>query len=520
MTSADNYIQFSFDPYDWVSEGIKIADDNNLTKPSSEQSVTRNREIVRGANKTGYKPNDSRSFDEQFDLNTGLSTFLDQELLEAVEDNVQDINSELDLGGDLSPSKLKFTSRAIGVFDFSQASNGLIRPVEYYSELEKKVIDSSDVFQSSLGSVDYNYYNLDDKEVVVQKRQKGTTEMVENCPELKVLNDAKSSLFLPFLNGKIVTECKGFRLKFSTTNKKVYAIREKKGGGIAPYVDLYFTSGENFQMNPEQMLISMMPNLMLARVLERSGVRVRIFCMFPQNIGGEWLLKIFMIKNYGETTDINKISTFTSDTRFFRYWMWNASAGWNFKMTNGSRNYGGSEGSMIPHGKIETVGMPYIRNFVADKIDRGEFPSQVVDKRLMIFSGLRASEDQSLTSDDTKLQIANSFKKASDYVQIQLSKTPNKVIKEIIKKRKADGESDYKISTYLNGVITQAMSTTSQIRTQSLSEIDEELRSGIIDKNEYFNKYRTQVQRDTQEYQNEIIEERNKYLQMVENNLK
>jgi hypothetical protein len=189
-------------------------------------------------------------------------------------------------------------------------------------------------------------------------------------------------------------------------------------------------------------------------------------------------------------------------------------------MTNGSRNYGGSEGSMIPHGKIETVGMPYIRNFVADKIDRGEFPSQVVDKRLMIFSGLRASEDQSLTSDDTKLQIANSFKKASDYVQIQLSKTPNKVIKEIIKKRKADGESDYKISTYLNGVITQAMSTTSQIRTQSLSEIDEELRSGIIDKDRYFDKYRTQVQRDTQEYQNEIIEERNKYLQMVENNLK
>ena len=520
MTSADNYIQFSFDPYDWVSEGIKIADDNNLTKPSSEQSVTSNRTIVRGANKKGYKPNDSRSFEEQFDLNTGLSTFLDQELLEEVESNVQDINSQLDLGGDITPAKLKFTSRAIGVFDFSQASNGLIRPVEYYSELEKKVIDSKDVFQSTLGSIDYSYYILDEKEVVVQKRQKGTTEMVENCPELKVLNDAKSSLFLPFLNGKIVTECKDFRLKFSTTNKKVYAVREKKGGGIAPYVDLYFTSGENYDWNPEQMLISMMPNLMLARVLERSGVRVRIFCMFPQDISGTWLLKIFMIKNYGETTDINKISTFTSDTRFFRYWMWNASAGWNFKMTNGSRNYGGSQGRMIPHEEIETIAMPFIRNFVADKIDRGEFPSQVVDKRLMLFSGLKSEEGQSLTSAETKLQIANSFKSISDYVQIQLTKTPNKVIKDIINRKKADGESNSQIKTYLDGVITQAMSTTSQIRTQSLSEIDEELRSGIIDKDRYFDKYRTQVQRDTQEYQNEIIEERNKYLQMIENNLK
>tara|TARA_R110002153_G_scaffold72047_1_gene188878 strand:- start:65 stop:667 length:603 start_codon:yes stop_codon:yes gene_type:complete len=200
--------------------------------------------------------------------------------------------------------------------------------------------------------------------------------------------------------------------------------------------------------------------------------------------------------------------------------MWNASAGWNFKMTNGSRNYRGSQGRMIPHEEIETIGMPFIRNFVADKIDRGEFPSQVVDKRLMLFSGLKSEEGQSLTSAETKLQIANSFKRISDYVQIQLSKTPNKVIKDIINSKKADGESNSQITQYLDGVITQAMSTTSQIRTQSLSEIDEELRSGIIDKNEYFNKYRTQVQRDTQEYQNEIIEERNKYLQMIENNLK
>jgi two-component sensor histidine kinase len=138
----------------------------------------------------------------------------------------------------------------------------------------------------------------------------------------------------------------------------------------------------------------------------------------------------------------------------------------------------------------------------------------------MLFSGLKSEEGQSLTSAETKLQIANSFKSISDYVQIQLTKTPNKVIKDIINRKKADGESNSQIKTYLDGVITQAMSTTSQIRTQSLSEIDEELRSGIIDKDRYFDKYRTQVQRDTQEYQNEIIEERNKYLQMIENNLK
>lgn len=518
MSSRESYIQFSFDPYKWVEEGTKIADDNNLPKATTENSATRNTDKVREANKYGYKSNDNRSFSEQFDINTGLSTFLDQPLLDIVEENVSDIKSELDLGGDITPAKLKFTSRAIGVFDFSQASIGLIRPVEYYSESTNKIIDSSKVFQSTLGKIKYSYYLVDGEERIVQKRQRGTTEMVSNCPELKVLKDETTQLFLPFLNGKIVNECKGYRLKYATTNKKVYAVREKKGGGIAPYVDLYFTSGENWRYNPEQMLISMMPNLMLARVLERSGVRVRIFCIYPQNIGGTRLYKIFMIKNYGETVDINKISTFTSDTRFFRYYMWNASTGWNYKMTN-NKNYGGSDGSMVGHDYIERTTMPYVRNFVSAMIDRGDFPSQVVNKRLMLFSGLRADEKQKLNSDETKEEIAKVFSRISDYVQLQLSKTPNKVFKSIIKRLEQKGDSKSDIKRYLDNMITQSLSTTSEIRSIELSKLDEQLKTQAITKDAYDRMFREQVQLDTKEYQDDILEERNKYLEMINKNI-
>jgi len=518
MSSKDSYIQYSFDPYKWVEEGTKIASDNNLPLETTQNTVTSNTTIVRDSNKYGYKSNDSKSFEQQFDINTGLSTFLDQPLLDIVEENVQDIKSDLDLGGDITPAKLKFTSRAIGVFDFSQASIGLIRPVEYYSESTNRVIDSSKVFQSTLGKIKYSYYLVDGKERIVQKRQRGTTEMVSNCPELKVLKDETTQLYLPYLNGKVVNECKGYRLKYATTNKKVYAIREKKGGGIAPYVDLYFTSGENWKYNPEQMLISMMPNLMLARVLERSGVRIRIFCIFPQNIGGTRLYKIFMMKNYGETVDINKISTFTSDTRFFRYYMWNASSGWNFKMTN-SKQYGGSDGGMVSHKYIERTSMPYLRNYVSSMIERGSFPSQVVDKRLMLFSGLKSEVGQKLNSDETKEEIAEQFSRISDYVQLQLSKTPNKVFKSIIKRLEQKGDGKSKIKSYLDDMITQSLSTTSEIRTTTLTELDEQLKTQAITKTEYDNMFREQVQLDTREYQDEILEERNKYFEMINKNL-
>ena len=214
------------------------------------------------------------------------------------------IVAKLDLGGDLKASRIKFTDRPLGVFSFAQASKGLIRPVEYYSIQEDKIIEPNSVFKGVLNQgtpneIDYFYYLKDGQEVLVEKRQEGTTEMLKNCPTLLPKLDEVSKLVLPYdINNKIVNSCDGYRLRFTSTIKKVYAYREKKGGGTAPYVDIYLATGQNSGFDPEQMLIQAMPNILLARILEKSGVKVRMFGFFNQNIDYDSVNKFYMIKNY------------------------------------------------------------------------------------------------------------------------------------------------------------------------------------------------------------------------------
>jgi hypothetical protein len=287
--ASETFLNFAFDPYKFIEEGIKIAEDNNLTiRP---QSVVTGGSSVSGKNYNwyGYNASSTLSIEEQFNINSGLGSFLDQDLINDVESSYSNIIAKLDLGGDLKASRIKFTDRPLGVFSFAQASKGLIRPVEYYSLLEDKVIDADLVFRGVLNEgkpseIDYFYYLKDSQEVLVEKRQEGTTEMLKNCNTLVPKLDEFSKLVLPYdSNDKIVNSCNGYRLRFTSTIKKVYAYREKKGGGTAPYVDIYLATGQNSGFDPEQMLIQAMPNILLARILEKSGVKVRMFGFFNQN---------------------------------------------------------------------------------------------------------------------------------------------------------------------------------------------------------------------------------------------
>ena len=54
--------------------------------------------------------------------------------------------------------------------------------------------------------------------------------MVDNCPELDIKQNNKLKLF--YLANEIVNECEGFRLRYTSTNPKVYAY-EKLGGGTS-----------------------------------------------------------------------------------------------------------------------------------------------------------------------------------------------------------------------------------------------------------------------------------------------
>lgn len=517
VQAISHHIGFGFDPYKWIEEGIAIAVKNNLGQTPVQNLVNKDGVPNKDYNKYGYKPNSSLSIEEQFNINSGLGTFLDSDLLSKVNDMYSNISAKLDLGGDIKPSRIKFTDRPLGVFTFSQASKGLIRPVEYYSQEDDSVIDPNLVFKGNVNELEYFYYLKDSKEILVQRRQEGTTNIVKNSPYLKVKIDEVSGLFLPYdEDGKIVIKSNGYALRFTSTNKKVYAYRTKSGGGISPYVDLYIASGQNFQYNPEQMLIQAMPNILLARILEKSGVKVRIFGYFNQDISGTVIDKFFMIKNYGEPVDLNKICVFLADTRFFRFYLWNACTGWNYDIMK-KKGYGGSDGRMMATETFNREIMPFVRNYVSYKIATGEFPTQVVNKKLMLFGGLDVSSGQSFETNATQEQITDRFYSLIDYVQIQLSKNPRVVLQEIIKREKARNKSDRDIKRYIRNSITDVLTPTNGVQVESPAILKNKLDSGAISKSDYENRLKVQIQLDTQEESDLIIEEREKLFDILNN---
>lgn len=519
----ENYIKFGFDPYEFIRDGIDLALKNNLGIYMSENRVyspisqpNTSKARSKPYNWAGYNPSSNLSVFQQLDVNM-LGSFLDQDLINEFEDVFSEINAKLDLGKDSKPARIKFTDKPIGVFSFSQASKGLIRPVEYYSLEEKKIIEPKKVFsKKEFGDVFY-YYLLGNDEIGVQRRQEGTTAILDVCPNVKIGYDLTTKLYLPYdEDGKIVNKCEDKRLRFTSTTKKVYAFREKKGGGVAPYVDLYIPVGGNWKFDPEQMLIRAVPSIVLGRILEKSGVRVRIFAVYSQEQvsgGNKYINLIFKVKDYGETTDVNKLAVFSADPRFFRYHLFNAQIGHNFSLTGQNDMLPSTSGANYT--SFYNLIMPTIRNVVDYKIKIGEFPSQVVNKRLMIYGGVDSNTGDELSNQSIEEIIIDSFYSNMDYIQLNLSKTPRVIMQEIIKRLKSKNKTDFQIKNYLQNLITNVYSTTSEIQSVTPKVLKEQFEAGILNEQNYKNQLRVQTQLDTQEEQDEVREYRNKNLAIL-----
>jgi hypothetical protein len=258
----------------------------------------------------------------------------------------------------------------------------------------------------------------------------------------------------------------------------------------------------------------------LGRILEKSGVKVRIFGYYNQNISDLSFNKFFMIKNYGEPIDLNKICVFLADTRFFRYWMWNAASGWNYRMIGReivTASTFGNSGTMMGTEDFNREVMPFVRNYVSYQINTGAFPSQVVDKKLMIFGGLNVSSNATFNSNETQDLITNKFYSLIDYVQLQLSKTPKVVMQEILKRERAKNIPDYKIKNYLRNAILSVLTPTTEIANTTPQKLKEKLDKGKITKEEYDEQLRILIQLDTQESADKIIDDRETLLSLVNN---
>jgi hypothetical protein len=102
-----------------------------------------------------------------------------------------------------------------------------------------------------------------------------------------------------------------------------------------------------------------------------------------------------------------------------------------------------------------------------------------------------------------------------DYIQLNLSKTPRIIMQEIIKRLKSKNKSDYEIKNYLQNILTNVYSTTSEIQSKTPSKLKEELDSGKISQKDYDNQLRVQIQLDTKEEQDKVREDRAKNLAIL-----
>jgi hypothetical protein len=328
------------------------------------------------------------------------------------------------------------------------------------------------------------YYNFKGNRIYLRKQQEGTSLIEKYCKGVKVEYSEVHQLSLPFKDGKIYNGC-GFevdkekaiyaKLKYATTIKKVFMYREKLGGGISPFVDLFIAVGGLGDVNTENMLAKNLPTFIVADILEKAGVKVRIYGLRGYDAPKKKLVFLpFALKEYGETLDFGNLASFTSDIRFFRVNLWRSSAtvrrmaekannpnSTDYPYGYGSTLYGFKEGQRDD--LYDAFQM--FKNWIFNQKGSVKNSTKINDKGLMILGGLRklSSEDKLTGANQAQTfqKIKEEVYRILDYVGMLLTNNPSKFIQNIYIREKEDPKyanlSDayvkQRIIGYLSGLI-------------------------------------------------------------------
>ena len=242
---SQSQIAFSESPKAYAEKGKATAIANSM-------SVLTDNDLERGSGGTGdfgfnfygYSSNSNQSVQEQFQIDNILGQYFFPPLITAIDGFLDEVESKLDLGGDLKKARIEYSSIPKGIFDFSKASRGLIRPVEYYCSEIDALIPPNDVTFNYINLNKTYFATIKGKKFICEPRQEGTTEMLKAFPDkLRKVLLPSLNLFVPeTITGEQVTKMGGKRLRFTSTEKKVYAYRKRLGGGVAPFVDVYINN--------------------------------------------------------------------------------------------------------------------------------------------------------------------------------------------------------------------------------------------------------------------------------------
>jgi len=422
----------------------------NPNQVNSINSSSTTDQTIRGdASFYGYNRNSPLTLEQQYSYDQ-LKMFSDMPLLSEAIEKFDIIKRGLDLGGDFDASKIKFTSLPRGVFNFGLASKGLIRKTEFFDVETNQVIDEKIVKEEELNNIKIFYYLKSGTKHFVRKQQEGTILVKDNFSDVEVNYEENQKIWLPYKDGKIFNGKGKNMLKFSTTTKKVYMYREKLGGGVSPYVDLFVGVNGLSTLDTENMLAKNLSAFIVADILEKAGVKVRIYGLRSYkdavlNSSGraylddtQTVLIPYAIKEYGEQIDFGRLASFTSDKRFFRVNLWRIASALR-KMETG--NYGDGKGISLYGGNDDLYNsFTMFKNWVFNNKGSINFDTKITDKNLMILSGLpTVDESDKLTgrnADRTFRKIEAEVYRTLDYVGMLLTKNPKTFVGKIYKREK------------------------------------------------------------------------------------
>lgn len=233
--------------------------------------------------------------------------------------NIRDV---INLGGAFKKDRLKITDDKRGIFDFSLASQGLYRPVEFFSDSYTKrkgenefaytgepigVIPPERVFKdnSKAGLTIYFFESEDGKRYTCERRQKGTTDVFENLRDECFLGQDKQGLVMPFMNDdptKVFNGKNPHRLKYASSSKKVYLQFDKQEESTK-YVDIFIPLNFLSSSNSANKIFNLMTPLLAASALEEFDIKTRVNVIRNGQVDADHfeIISIPLI-NYDEST--------------------------------------------------------------------------------------------------------------------------------------------------------------------------------------------------------------------------
>jgi hypothetical protein len=258
-----------------------------------------------------------------------------EDVINSLKTNLKEV---INLGGNFKKDRLIVTDDERGIFDFSLASNGLFRPVEFYSDsyvrskepnefaytrMPEGVIPPDRVFKDVVGANRVFYFvSKDNKKYTCERRQKGTTDVFNNLSNFCFLGQNEQGITLPLdvkNPKKVYNGIVPHRLKYASKAKKVYLQFERQEDS-SKYVDIFIPINLIVGSNSAVKTMNTLMPVMVASALEEFDIKARIslFRNGKRKNSLPFQTVSVVVKDYHESVDerLSALINLSSNSRF------------------------------------------------------------------------------------------------------------------------------------------------------------------------------------------------------------